>query len=376
MTIENQVDSGLEVGNTDQVVDTKLSLDTIIDNAIEDSTPKAEEVVDVKSNGNSENAKASTTQGSPKPGQKPAKGDKVAIESGKDKTGIPATEPNNVQNDILEAPQHWSADRKAVFNSLPPNAKQAWLQQAKDYERGMSEQGAKFADSKRYHAEVSEALKPYRAQIESMGLNDSAAIQNSLKFSTFVLSNPMGAIQYIMQQARITPQQLMGQPSGQEAKPVDPQFLAVNQELKRLQQQTMMHNKVIGEAMQKQGIARTENYIVSMQNAVDEGGNKMYPYMNDEFMTQMAQIISETPALKAEKDLAKKLDMAYKLAVANNYNQLVEQEAAKRIEQQSSQRTLNARPARPGLGSNVNTRNKKPGLDSILDDVFNQYGLE
>jgi hypothetical protein len=105
-------------------------------------------------------------------------------------------------------PSSWSPEAKALYNDLPQPIRHAIAKREFEIGKGFQD----YRDRTERHAEIESVIAPHRQTFQRNGMkSDAEAINHVLRFS-----NPLGAIQFLMSQAGIRPDQLGGPQINQE----------------------------------------------------------------------------------------------------------------------------------------------------------------
>src|SRR5688572_13763099 len=100
----------------------------------------------------------------------------------------------------LEAPQHWSAEDKAVFSKLQKEGQEFLLRRHKDMEADYTRKTQEVADTKRFRDNFDQLLNPYRNQFAMHGLDDVGAVRYLLGWYQSLQQNPEQTIMGLAQQ--------------------------------------------------------------------------------------------------------------------------------------------------------------------------------
>lgn len=229
-------------------------------------------------------------------------------------TDQPATQGNEPPSAAIVAPQSWSADMKALFPTLSPDAQKYVAQRESEAHAKISDQGNKLAT----FDGISKAIEPHRNALTAAYGSVDRGIGDLLTLRSAALADPARFLIDFARGAGIRLDQLP-QLAAQapQAQPADPRIAALSRQVESLQ--SNINTQALGEA----------------QKLVDafkvDPKNKHYATLEN----RIAELLHQGSA--------KDLPHAYKLALREN-DQLVEQEFAER--QAESKKTADAEAAR------------------------------
>lgn len=155
----------------------------------------------------------------------------------------PATEGNEPPQAAIEAPQSWSAEMKAKFATLPPEAQQYVAQRESEAHAKISDQGNKL---KAFDG-LSHVLEPRRNELMQSYGSVEKGVSDLLSLHSRYHTDPWPVIQGLAQGAgiRITRLDQSGQPA-LEAPQADPRIAALSQELAGIK--STLTTQALGEA--------------------------------------------------------------------------------------------------------------------------------
>jgi hypothetical protein len=303
------------------------------------------------------------------------------LESGKD---IPEVvekkeDDESAKADILNPPEHWPSDHKAIFNTLTNEAKSAWLHQAKEAERGLSKQGEKYAEQRKSWEAVDANLKNFEQMLGQSGVSKTDFVNQIIQGYTALVNDPVAHIRMVIQQTGLKPEQIFGTTTSAEKTNedsfVDPMVKKLQEELNGVKQFNQQMQNAWQQAQQQAQFDHFNTFVNNAANIKDADGNAIYPYFDEALADDMADIISSTPAIKSVTDPEQKFKLAYDLAVSRNHSKFVDLEVQKKVAAMEAQRSDSARTIKPQLGSNVPAAKADRSLDEILSEELGKRGL-
>lgn len=210
-----------------------------------------------------------------------------------DQPATGATEPQaaGAAPAAIEAPQSWSAEAKAYWASLSPDAQKYIAQREGDVHKQITSQGERL---KAYET-LEPVIAPRRAALAATYGNEAAALQQLFAISDFASSDPHGFVQWYAGQRGIDLRTLIqSHQQPQQQQPMDPQLAAA------LQRQNELEQRVA--AREQAEYAREASTVQAEVDAF----SKDKPYF-DEVRPIMAQIIAN--------GLVNTMDEAYDRAI-------------------------------------------------------------
>lgn len=175
-------------------------------------------------------------------------------------TSTAPEEPEPVTTDI-RPPNSWKAEAKAIFNDLPPLAREEIARRELDMQRGAQKLQQQLAN----YAPLDEILAPRQEKLALNG-QTSATYIRALVAADDMLSNPQTGAQALAQLA-----QMYGIPYGQGQAPApqspqDPAIQTVFQKIQTLEQQLQAREQAEREATQQTYQAQIEAFQADPKN--------------------------------------------------------------------------------------------------------------
>lgn len=225
----------------------------------------------------------------------------VVAAPGAPTTDQPATEGNEPPPAAIEAPQSWSAEMKAQFATLPPDAQKYVAQRESEAHAKISDQGNRL---KAFDG-LSHVLEPRRAELMASYGSVEKGLSDLMALHARYHTDPVSVIVGLAQGAGIRLDQLpqLAQQAPPQAQRVDPHVAALHNEVAALK--STITTQAYGEAEK----------IVEAFKAKPE--NKHYAAVEP----RIAELINS--------GVARDLPTAYKMAVREN-DTLLEQDFAER----------------------------------------------
>jgi hypothetical protein len=359
MTLDTTTESGSQ-GNAGQ--DVKPTLDNYIDDAIDKF------IVEPSKKAAIETTPTESVEETDIP-------EETKLEASDETESTESTE----QEDTLSAPSNWPKERKEVFDTLPEAAKKAWLEQSKDYERGLTKQGEKYADQRKNWEAVEGTLSNYKAMVSQSGLSEPDFIGQLVQGYAGILSDPVGHVKFVMQQAGLKPEQLFDQKQAEQPKKeetwIDPTVSKFQDKLSEMEKKYAVFEQAVQRQAEAERTKGIHDFVGNAASMKDADGNLLYPHFDDELKQDMARIIASTPEFENIQDEKKMFDLSYKMAVGQNAAKITERELAKKLQEAEADKTRRAATRKPASGSSSKTQPGKMSLDDHIANALDQFGL-
>jgi hypothetical protein len=265
-------------------------------------------------------------------------------------------EPAEAQT--ITAPQSMSAKDREKFYALPPD-QQAWItDRVKQQEADYTKKTMEIAETRKAYDKLEQVIAPRRQQLAMDGMDEGTAIGQLFALSDFASENPVGFVQYLMQQRGI-PLSALTQ-SGQGQSQADPQLTAMQREIHGLKDYFTRQTQA-QQAQQVQGVQ------TDIQTFASE--HEFYSELEQDMIPLVAGFRQSHPGLSNKDYLAK----AYKAALAVN-----DEVAAKVSADQNAKRLAETKKAadkaKKATGTNLRSRASLPPAATKAKDVDSFIG--
>lgn len=175
-------------------------------------------------------------------------------------------EPEEPEERGLDAPEHWSQERKELFSRVEPDVQQAWLDREAEYERGIQQKAQEAASYR-------QAIEPIRQHLQFRGMSETQWIQQMAAYTEALERDPLGVINAVAQQYGVDLGQLS---QGSDEEFVDPQVKTMQDQIRELERQIRESQQT---AQQQQASAQ-EQAIAAFRDETDAQGNKSHPHFD------------------------------------------------------------------------------------------------
>ncbi|MBX2825820.1 MAG: hypothetical protein KTR33_13900 [Gammaproteobacteria bacterium] len=172
------------------------------------------------------------------------------------------------EEEVIQAPEHWSDEDKAVFVELPETAQNYLLKREQQYEKGIRE---KSEAAKPYQ----EALKPFEGMLKARGIDPVQAIQYWANAQMQIDANPEAALSALAKSYGLELSVPSKDTQTEDPDPfVDPEVKKLQKELDDLKSQNQSIQTQYQATSQQEAYAQIQNFA----EAKDDQGNLKHPY--------------------------------------------------------------------------------------------------
>lgn len=201
-----------------------------------------------------------------------------------------------------QAPEHWSADDRTMFDKLDDEAKEFLLRRHRQMESDYTRKTQENAAAIKVGRLLDEAMDPaVRADLRRIGVDNESYIRQMMQWHHMSVVNPAEFARNVVRQLRLDPAQLFGEGWTEGQEDTDPQsqrMAAIEQRLN--QDQNERYN---------QAVAETQAKVTAFKDEKDAAGNLLRPHF-EEVRKDMAQFL--------RVDNSMSLQDAYEAAVFKN----------------------------------------------------------
>lgn len=294
-----------------------------------------------------------------------------------DENALPEAGQPDVAPTGMQPPEHWTADRKAAFAKLAPEAQSTLLGMAKDLEAGFTRKSQERANDLRLAENVRSVITDdLRYELQNAGIDEASGIAQLVNYWRAAKQNPAQYAQWFISQTGLSPEQIFPQLSAGDTGDIyqaDPAISQISQSVSDLGQRFEQYQQEQRMAAQQreQQIVRTS--IERFKSETDADGNALRPYF-DKVQSRMARYVVSDPDISALADYGDRMQAAYDAAIAADPEIRAEAMAATAALQAKQAAAARARDAKAikANSSQPVTRDakKRPTLDEILDETL------
>lgn len=290
------------------------------------------------------------------------------LEAAPDDTGLtvqPETKQIETAAPSIDPPASWTADMKAKWASLPPDAREYIASRESESHKAITQMGMK-AKALEPFAHVAQKHSDF---IQRFGLSPDQAYDNLLVAARQLQDNPAGFIAHIAKTHGVDLSRLTQEQDGQVAQP-DPMLLEMRRELSELRQWKAEREREATHQRQQ-----------SVESEIEAFG-KDKPYwdqLEEDLVIEVSALKQHNPNM-APRDLLQK---AYDRAIHANPDtraRILEDQRRASEEKRKQEQEAKAKQARAASSVNVSTKASttpaKPGsMDDSMRKVALKYGM-
>lgn len=269
-----------------------------------------------------------------------------------------------------EAPEHWSAEHKDVFNSLAEmgeagvNAQTFLMERHKEMERAANEKFQEAAGYRKRGEEMDALLEPFKQGWQMRGFDEMAGLRALLGTYQQLYANPKDTLKYLASQFNVS---FGNEEQSADDEFADPAVSELKAEINQLKQQLQQ-----GQAQQQQTAqASVAQRIQAFASETDESGNLAHPHF-EAVQTDMARLV--------QSGVASDLQDAYEKAVRLNPNLTAEElrkaqeEADKKAKAERAAKAQRAKRAASSVKSSVQSveKTKPKTMRDELSEMYDQ----
>lgn len=272
-------------------------------------------------------------------------------------------------DEVIHAPEHWSAEDRETFEGLPSAAQQYLLKREKQYEQGIQQKAEELKPLK-------EAFGPYRDILKMRGVDEATAVRTWVAAQQMLDTDPVNGFRTLIQQftpdvqRAITAQFGVTESADSEGDDYgsDPEVQKLRNELSQLKRQNSQQNTQYQQLRQQEALEQVRQF----REAVGEDGKPLHPHF-DEVSDEMRAYLSAgvVPDLKAAYERAVWSLPAYREEFAAKQRQDAEREAARRREEAAKKAKKTAKAVN-GKGSVPPPAPKQRTLRDELAEAYKQ----
>lgn len=299
--------------------------------------------------------------------------------------------------DPLEAPKHWPEDRRKTFQALPDDAKRVVLERNKEANVAVTKAQQEAAQYRRTHEAITTAFNDdHRQQMAASGLDEIGAIKYLIAQHDALNRDPVNFLKAVIKQtgvsaadlfgqAQVSPQQPVAQQQAEEPVWRDPDVIALEQRLAKLQEAEERRQQQTVEQQRNESV-RYQQWFAKQcsdfETAIGDDGNAKYPHL-PAVISDMKRIIATDPAFDENFRAAPQqaLEAAYQAAIRLNpevHHLQVEEEVQRRLQALDAQKAVqkaqiaNTRKGSPGANGQAQVRRgmtREEAIDKAMADL-------
>ena len=278
------------------------------------------------------------------------------VEETEELTASGDVEEQVVEEDGLDAPEHWEAQHREIFNGQTKEAKEWLLERHKSMEGEFTRKSQEIADTKRQYDAVRDALAPYEQEFASAGLDHAGAVRKLASVHQALKTDGRSAIMDLAQTYGID----LSEPELDES--TDPALRQIQQQMNQIQSGLSRQEQV---AQQSQADA-LQSTIQQFEAAKDADGQLLHPH----FLTlkdDITRLFNAGMAMDLEEGYVKALSLRPELKPAEAPKPKVVTKA------DQAERVKKAKKAATGIRSSgaVGKQSKELSLHDEIASLMN-----
>jgi hypothetical protein len=281
----------------------------------------------------------------------------------------PEAEARGDDDEVIHAPEHWSAEDRETFNELPSAAKQYLLKREKQYEQGIQQKAEELKPLK-------EAFGPYRDILRMRGVDEATAVRTWVAAQQMLDTDPVNGFKMLIQQfgpdvqRAVAAQFGITEPDDSEGDDYrsDPEVRKLRQELLDLKRQNSQTTTQYQQLRQQEALEQVRQF----REATGDDGKPLHPHFDEVADDMRALLSAGTVAdLQAAYEKAVWSLPAYREEFAAKQRREAEREQARRREEAANKAKKTAKAVN-GKGS-VPPPPSKP--KTLRDELAEAYKL-
>jgi hypothetical protein len=229
---------------------------------------------------------------------------------------------------VVHAPEHWSAEDRETFDTLPSAAQDYLLKRDKQYEQGIQQKADELKP-------IQEAFGPYRDILKMRGVDEPTAIRTWTAAQQLLDTDPVNGLKTLIQQFTPDVQDALRAEFGTREPAadddyVDPEVKELRRELSSLKQQNTQTTTQYQQFRQQEALEQVRKF----REETDADGKPLYPHFDAVVDDMRALLAAGTvPDLKTAYDKAVWALPEYRDEIASQQRKEVEREGARRREE-------------------------------------------
>jgi len=279
-------------------------------------------------------------------------------------------DPQGSDDEVIQAPEHWSAEDRETFTTLPSAAQQYLLKREKQYEQGIQQKAEELKP-------IQEAFGPYRDILKMRGVDEATAVRTWVSAQKLLDTDPVDGLQTLIRQYGPDVQEALmaafgnrepAASSGNELVYVDPEVRKLRDELKDLKQRNTQTQSQYQQLRTQEALEQVKQF----REATGDDGKPLHPYF-DKVKDDMRALLNAgvAPDLQTAYDKAVWSLPEYRDDFAAQQRKEAERAEAKRREEAAAKAKKTAKAVN-GKGSVPPPPQKANTLRDDLRDAWKQ----
>jgi len=251
----------------------------------------------------------------------------------------------------LEAPEHWSASDREIFNNQPEAAKAFMLDRHKSMEGDYTRKSQEFASDKRQYDAITDSLAPYTAEFQQAGLDHAGAVRQLASWHDSLRSGGRAALLQLASMYNID----MSEAEDQEF--LDPSVKALQNEVSQLRADSTRQTQAAQQEKQNQLLA----VIQQFETETSDTGALKHPHF---------KALQDDITRLFQSGIAKDLPDAYSKALTFRPDLTARKEPAKTVSKvDQAAKVKKAKKAATGVKSSGASSKVNKGAMSLEQEI-------
>lgn len=172
-------------------------------------------------------------------------------------TDQPSEKEQETASPSITAPNSWSAEMKAKFGSLPPEAQQYIAQRESEMHAAITQKGEQI----KAFEPIRQTLDQHREVFAKNGVSEAEGISRFIAADRFLEQNPSAAIQWLAESYGVDLRQFSANPGSTDQSPVPPrEVFELKQEVNQLKSYLTAQQRQSHEAEQATVVKTVEDF--------------------------------------------------------------------------------------------------------------------
>jgi len=268
-----------------------------------------------------------------------------------DDGGDDADEPEPEAEPSLEAPEHWAASDRELFNNQPEAAKAFMLERHKSMEGDYTRKSQEFASDKRQYDAITDALSPYTAEFQQAGLDHAGAVRQLASWHNSLRTGGKAALSQLASMYNID----MSEPEDQEY--LDPSVRTLQNEVSQLRADSTRQTQAAQQEKQNQLLS----VIQQFETETSDTGALKHPHF---------KVLQDDITRLFQSGIAKDLPDAYSKALTFRPDLTVRKESVKTVSKvDQATKVKKAKKAATGVKSSGASSKVNKGAMSLEQEI-------
>lgn len=273
-------------------------------------------------------------------------------------------QPQDDDESVIQAPEHWSDEAKAVFQELPRKAQDVWLKREREYDQGIQQKAEQLKP-------IEEAFAPIDDLLKARGADRATAIRAWAAAQQMLDSDPVNGLQTLIRnygpdvEAKL--REALGQtPDDDDESFSDPQITRMKQQLEKQKRETDSVSQQYQQLQQQQA----QQQVIDFRDAKDEAGKPLHPYF-EQAMPHMQALLNSGQSDSLQDAYEKSIWLLPEYR--EQFTKEQQEAAAKAEKQRRAKAAEKAKKASTSVNGKASVPPPPPGKATLRDDLIDAY---